>query len=219
MLQFRVEATAVSVSKAVPKFEQRGEFLFLGNNLALDFLNTCPVLNGEAAELLPDFDALLRWFQAAGLLSSGEAASLRRQWGESARAQHFVEAMRELRERLRKEVSTWERGSAVHLAAINGLNHLMAEHPMLSRLKAAGSASTMELWFEPQRPEDLLAPVAHSAATLFSDVDRNRVRKCAQCVLHFYDTSKKGTRRWCSMQLCGNRLKVAAYAARQHTSD
>jgi predicted RNA-binding Zn ribbon-like protein len=34
-------------------------------------------------------------------------------------------------------------------------------------------------------------------------------------VLHFQDTSKKGTRRWCSMRLCGNRHKVAAYADRQ----
>ncbi|PYU38741.1 MAG: hypothetical protein DMG54_29400 [Acidobacteria bacterium] len=61
----------------------------------------------------------------------------------------------------------------------------------------------------------MFAPLAHSAATLFATVDHKRVRKCAQCVLHFYDTSKKGTRRWCSMQLCGNRLKVAAYAARR----
>ncbi len=52
-------------------------------------------------------------------------------------------------------------------------------------------------------------------ATLFAHVDRARVRKCGQCVLHFHDTSKKGTRRWCSMRLCGNRVKVAAYAARQ----
>jgi len=52
-------------------------------------------------------------------------------------------------------------------------------------------------------------------ATLFAEADRNRVRKCGQCVLHFHDTSKKGIRRWCSMRLCGNRLKVAAYAARQ----
>jgi predicted RNA-binding Zn ribbon-like protein len=54
-----------------------------------------------------------------------------------------------------------------------------------------------------------------TAAILFSAIDRSRVRKCDQCVLHFYDISKKGTRRWCSMQLCGNRLKVAAYAARR----
>ena len=45
-------------------------FLFLANDLALDFLNTRPVHDGELTELIPDFRALLRWFQAAGLLSS-----------------------------------------------------------------------------------------------------------------------------------------------------
>jgi predicted RNA-binding Zn ribbon-like protein len=62
-------------------------------------------------------------------------------------------------------------------------------------------------------------PLAHSAAALLREVARSRLRKCAQCVLHFYDTSKKETRSWCSMQVCGNRLKVAAYAARQRASD
>jgi predicted RNA-binding Zn ribbon-like protein len=209
----------MTVSKPVRKSDWKDGFLFLGNQLILDFLNTCPVQNGEAVELLPDFDALLRWFQAADLLSVREAASLRQHWGSSTQAQHVVEAMRELRERLRKEILSWERDGTVHRAATGELNRLMAEHPMLTRLKASGGTSTTELWFDPHRPEDLFAPVAHSAAMLFADVDRNRVRKCGQCVLHFYDTSKKGTRRWCSMQLCGNRLKVAAYAARRRTID
>jgi predicted RNA-binding Zn ribbon-like protein len=91
----------------------------------------------------------------------------------------------------------------------------MLAHPMRTRLKAAGDAVSTELWFDPRQPEDLFAPLANSTAALFAHADRNRVRKCAQCVLHFHDTSKKGTRRWCSMQLCGNRIKVAAYAARQ----
>jgi len=52
-------------------------------------------------------------------------------------------------------------------------------------------------------------------AALFAEADRNRVHKCGPCVLHFHDTSKKGTRRGCSMWLCGNRLKIAAYAALQ----
>ena len=196
------------------KSDWKDGFLFLGNHLALDFLNTCPVQNGKAVELLSDFDALLRWFQAADWLGSREAASLRQQWGESARAKKVVDAMRELREKLRKEILAIERGRTVHREAIDELNHLMAVHPMLTRLKASGSESRTEWWFEPRRPEDLFAPVAYSAVLLFAEVDRNRVRKCGQCVLHFYDTSKKGTRRWCSMQLCGNRLKVAAYAAR-----
>jgi predicted RNA-binding Zn ribbon-like protein len=86
---------------------------------------------------------------------------------------------------------------------------------MGTRLTTNGKLCSTELWFEPREPEDLFAPLAYSAATLFATVDRKRVRKCARCVLHFRDTSKKGTRRWCSMQLCGNRLKVAAYAARR----
>jgi predicted RNA-binding Zn ribbon-like protein len=28
---------------------------------------------------------------------------------------------------------------------------------------------------------------------------------------YFYDVSKNQTRRWCSMDVCGNRAKVAAY--------
>lgn len=207
------------MAKPARKSDWRDGFLFLGNHLALDFLNTCPVQNGEAVELLPDFEALVRWFQAADLLSPRQAVSLRQQWEGSTGAQHVAERMRELREKLRKEVLAWERGGTINRQTIGELNHLMAEHPMLTRLKASGNGPTAELWFDARRPEDLFAPVANSAAMLFAEVDRSRVRQCGQCVLHFYDTSKKGIRRWCSMQLCGNRLKVAAYAARRRMVD
>jgi predicted RNA-binding Zn ribbon-like protein len=197
-----------------PKMNGKDEFLFLGNHLALDFINTRPVQNGKTTELLPDFEALLRWFVAAGLLSPGDMARFRRKWGPSVRARRTVEAVRELREKLRKQVIAWERGEAVQRSSVRQLNRLMAQHPMRNKLKS-GRNPSMEQWFELQQPEDLHAPLAYSAATLFTYADRRRVRKCAQCVGHFHDTSKKGTRRWCSMRLCGNRLKVAAYAARR----
>ena len=192
-------------------------FLFLGNQLALDFINTRPVQNGEALELLPDFNALLRWFEAAELLSLSDAAAMRQRWRESARARQALQAVLYLREQLRKEVLAWEAGGAVHGSTIDELNRLMAGHPALTKLKAMPKTLCKERWFKMEEPEDLLGPLAHSAATLFAEINRQRVRKCGQCVLHFYDASKKGTRRWCSMQLCGNRLKVAAYAARHRT--
>ena len=201
--------------KTIRASDWRDGFLFVGNQVALDFLNTRPVQNGEPMELLPDFSALLRWFQAAELLSAREVATLQQEWRESVRARRTVEAMRDLREKLRKEILEWEHGGTVHRSTVEELNRLMAEHPMHTRLKTSGRGCATELWFEARDPEDLFAPLARSLAALFADVDRGRVRKCDQCVLHFHDTSKKGTRRWCSMQLCGNRLKVAAYAARQ----
>ena len=200
-----------------PKTNVKDGFLFLGNHLALDFINTCPVQSGKTTELLPDFKALLHWFLAAGLLRPRDVARFQKVWGQSVRARHTIEAVRELRENLRKQVIAWERGEAVQRSTVRQLNKLMAHYPMRNKLKPGRTLPSMERWFELQQPEDLYAPLAHSAATLFAEVDRRRVRKCAQCVGHFQDTSKKGTRRWCSMRLCGNRLKVAAYAARQRT--
>jgi predicted RNA-binding Zn ribbon-like protein len=201
--------------KATRKSGSKDGFLFVGNQLVLDFLNTRPVQNREPSELLPDFSALLRWFQAADLLSSREVGNLQRQWGRSARAQKTTEAMRQLREKLRKQILAWERSGSAQYSTLHELNHLMAKYPMRTRLTTNGKWYSTELRFEPREPEDSFAPLAYAAATLFATVDRKRVRKCARCVLHFRDTSKKGTRRWCSMQLCGNRLKVAAYAARR----
>jgi len=204
----------MSTAKTNQNSEWKDGFLFLGNQLALDFLNTRPVLNGEATELLPDFSALLLWFQAADLLSPREAAKLKQNWGRSSRAQQALEALRNLRERLRKDVIAWEEGGTVHQFTIEELNQLMAKHPMRSRLKRRADGPAIEQYFAARQPEDLFAPIARSAAALFANVDRSRIRKCDNCVLHFQDTSKKGTRRWCSMRFCGNRLKVAAYAAR-----
>jgi predicted RNA-binding Zn ribbon-like protein len=197
-----------------PHSDWKDGFLFLGNHLVLDFLNTRPIQNDMPLELLSDFNALLRWFRTAGLISSLASADLQQRWGDIRRARQAVEALRELRERLRIQVAAWTDGGPLHRAMIGELNRLLADHPMLTRLTARASHAATELWFAPQRPEDLFAPLAHSAAALFAGSDPARVRKCGHCVLYFLDTSKKGTRRWCSMRLCGNRLKVAAYAAR-----
>jgi len=195
--------------------EWKDRFLFLGNDVALDFVNTRPVLDIEPIELLPDFKALVRWFRAANLVSSREGADLEQHWSESVRAQRTVQTIRELREKIRKEILEWERDGIVHRSTIDDLNRLMANHPMRTRLRSGGQGLVTQPYFVPQQPEDLVAPLAYGVARLFSNVDRTRVRKCDYCVLHFHDTSKKGTRRWCSMRLCGNRLKVAAYAARK----
>jgi predicted RNA-binding Zn ribbon-like protein len=158
---------------------------------------------------------LLTWFEEAGLLSRSETTALYRKWNGSVRAGVTLGTIRALRETLRMEVLRWERGGKIQRAVVQQLNILMARHPMRTRVAQRENRLITQTWFEAREPEDLLAPLAQSAAELFSAVDRTRVRKCAHCVGHFLDTSKKGTRRWCSMKLCGNRFKVAAYADRQ----
>jgi predicted RNA-binding Zn ribbon-like protein len=65
--------------------------------------------------------------------------------------------------------------------------------------------------------EAALVPVAEAVARLLAEGDFKLVRKCesADCTLWFHDRTKSHHRRWCSMALCGNRAKVAAFRARQ----
>jgi predicted RNA-binding Zn ribbon-like protein len=76
-----------------------------------------------------------------------------------------------------------------------------------------------ETAFELRRPTDLWAPIVAATADLLAESDSSRLRKCESCVLHFLDTSKKGSRRWCSMNICGNKIKVAAYQRRKRSPD
>ena len=206
------------MTKAADRSDWKDGFLFVGNELALDFVNTRPIQGGQPVELLKDFVTVLRWFHAAGLINSAQAANLRHQWGGTTIAQKATEAMKDLRERLWEDILAWEEGRLIRRSTLHELNGLLEAHPMLTRLTKNGSAPSTELWFEAHEPADLFAPLAHSVAALFATGDRGRVRKCDNCVLHFRDTSKKGMRRWCSMKLCGNRLKVATYAARHRES-
>lgn len=61
-----------------------------------------------------------------------------------------------------------------------------------------------------------LSSVARDAVRLLVPDNRERVRECSagDCGLIFYDESRSGNRRWCSMQRCGNRAKVRAHRSR-----
>lgn len=61
-----------------------------------------------------------------------------------------------------------------------------------------------------------LSVMAREAVGLFVPAERDRIRECAadDCSIVFYDESRSNTRRWCSMQRCGNRAKVRTYRAR-----
>ena len=41
-----------------------------------------------------------------------------------------------------------------------------------------------------------------------------RLKACPQCGWSFYDYSRNRSATWCSMSLCGNRLKTRAYRRR-----
>jgi predicted RNA-binding Zn ribbon-like protein len=205
------------ITSKTPK-EWIDEFLFVGNHLALNFLNTRPVLAEGPQELLPDVDALVRWLVASGVLTRKKGKVLTRKWRDLPQAAGFLRELLEFRERLRATVVRQEAGFSVSGAFIAELNSLLKQHPSVIALQRKGVKLDLEAAFELKKPNDIWAHIATAVAELLSNVPPARLRKCEACIVHFLDTSKKGSRRWCSMNICGNKIKVAAYQKRKRAA-
>ena len=190
-------------------------FLFVANRPVLDFLNTRPVLAQKPTELLVDFDALGRWLIASRIVRSAKTKNLLRSWRHSPEAALFFKNLIAFRERLREAVVRMEGGSPPSDEFVQEVNSGLLLHPPILVLHKREGRIVREPLFEPKRPSDLWAPILDGTADLLSEPQSARLRQCEACVLHFFDTSKKGSRRWCSMNICGNKLKVAAYQRRK----
>ena len=190
-------------------------FLFIANRPILDFLNTKPMLARGPTELLPDFQALERWLIASGIVHSPKAKSLLRNWRHSPEAASFLKDLVAFRELLRDAVVRLEAGSAPSDDFVEEVNRGLLRHPLATTLRKRQGRIAREAHLDLKRPSDLWAPIFDGAADLLSEPETRRIRQCEACVVHFFDTSKKGSRRWCSMNICGNKLKVAAYQRRK----
>ncbi len=185
-------------------------FLMVGNHPSLDLLNTRLVNAEGPVELLPDTDSLARWLIAARIVRNPAAIAAIQTWHRSSWARAFLGELLEFRERLRRAVLQLE-SVKVGEEFLRELNSKLLLYPRRYILKRGGNVIERSTFLELKRPDELWSEIAGSASDLLTEVTFARVRKCEGCVVHFFDISKKGSRRWCSMNLCGNRSKVATY--------
>lgn len=194
-------------------------FLFVSNRPILDLLNTRPVLADGPTELLSDARALERWLIASGMVRSARDKATVRSWRDSAEANVFLEQLIAFRERLREAVLRIESGSPPASGFLAEVNSLLLRYPRRTLLCKRDGRVTRETSFALHQPADLWAPIADATADLLVEPASARIRQCESCVVHFFDTSKKGSRRWCSMNICGNKVKVAAYQRRKRSGN
>ena len=67
--------------------------------------------------------------------------------------------------------------------------------------------------------EAILGPISFSALTTLTQADLSRVKQCQgeKCGWLFFDTTKNKSRRWCEMEVCGNRAKQKRHNAKTRT--
>lgn len=202
---------------------------FLAEDLALDFLNTSAAPWGHEIEWIGDGPDLLAWLELAGLV---HGPVVTRFWEAAKQGELDAVAARarELREWFRAYVGD-HAGRALSPVALDDLgviNSLLALDHGYGQIEASHSsrpgriaAKSAPLRWRRDRHWDssdaLLLPLAEAIGDLVCGVDFKLVKMCEgpTCTMWFHDVSQNHTRRWCSMAVCGNRAKVAAYRARK----
>lgn len=195
-------------------------FLLLGERLAVDFANTLCSPQG-AAGALETWDDLLRFLETAGVVSRERAVQLRAlpQANPQATDRTLGRALR-LRSALRQAFSAITQGQKLSRDWIEPINDVLRVTEGHDELLPERSGWKLEFVAREDSLDWLLAAIARSAGEIVSEGAEAPLRKCSNpaCGLFFYDASRTGRRRWCSMALCGNRSKVAAFARRHHSS-
>ena len=187
-------------------------FLWIGEHPCLDLVNTEMMIDGELTDLLRDFGDVARWAEDANLLIAEDVALLSRDDEELALRQ-----TKELRAVLRSLGEGLAEGNAVSPEVVAHINKVLKSRVGFFQLEAAGESFASAFVSPLREPLDVVARLAGVAADFLTRADLSRVKKCGNpaCVLLFLDTTKSRTRRWCSMEGCGNRHKVAAHYARR----
>jgi predicted RNA-binding Zn ribbon-like protein len=75
---------------------------------------------------------------------------------------------------------------------------------------------TLEWSYENIALESILWPIIRAFVELITSEEKlDRIKQCPNCGWVFIDESKNKSRRWCSMETCGNRVKARRYAQNQ----
>ena len=199
----------------------RRTFELSGGQLALDFVNTVGGMRPERAkEYLLHYDDLLAFAVQTGSVTAEQAARIA---GEALRrpaaARAALEEARSLREALYRAFVARAEGRRPAAGDLSLLNAALGR--ALSHRQLAEGDGCCALGWDGATALD--APwwtaMAAAAELLTSAAELARVRVCGmseagECGWLFLDRTRARTRRWCSMQDCGNRAKARRHYAR-----
>jgi len=199
---------------------------FVGGAPALDFLNSIATPIDVPVEWITSGEHLVDWLRAANMVPPDVLAAMRRM-AVPGELDGVAAQARALREWFRGFVEQ-HRGKPLRpdtLSELAPLNRVLERDQeywqIVKRDRAETPAIRSGLAWRPlrrwQAPDTLLQPIAKAMAELACNEDFSHVRGCdrAPCTLFFLDRTNGHRRRWCSMAVCGNRAKQAAYRKRE----
>jgi predicted RNA-binding Zn ribbon-like protein len=209
----------VSSIRETPRYRQVVDGLVLpvsvATHPALDFCNTLAGWNEpEPHDYLETYAHLAVWVREAGLVDARATTTILADAElEPRRAGRELERARKLRRALYHACT--DPGDRVAWEAVAAQARAAARHAVLSRDEPPGRRWSVSTNAGLARP---VLELAREAGELVATTDLRHLKAClgTGCGWLFLDPS--GRRRWCTMEVCGNRAKARRHAQRARSA-
>src|SRR5690348_5717408 len=194
--------------------------LFVAESTGLDFLNSITSSRNPPLDRICDGEGLLAWLELAHLVPLEVLREMREKTmpGELDRV---AAQARDLREWVRAFVHahkgrTLKAAAVEELTPLNGLLERDEAYEVVTSKAGGGDALQLEIKRRWKSPEALLLPIGEALARLVAEENFADVKACEGpvCTKLFVDRTRGKNRRWCSMDVCGNRAKQTAHRRR-----
>lgn len=180
-----------------------------GEGLALDFVNTAPVIGGVRHDFLADTRGLSAWLELAGVTEADVAFDA-----------DALSALHRLRAAASACLEASMAGAEMQDTALAEINQAAAAAPRRSAVARDPAGRLQKEVHRLGSPaERVTAEIAEAILDLLVDPALPRLKTCAapDCVVLFVPQSAK--RVWCSPQRCGNRMRVSRYYHRHKAAE
>ena len=195
--------------------------LFVADSAGLDFLNSIATPVDRPLDWIEDGEGLLAWLEQAHLVPTDVLQDMRKN-AMPGELDRVAAQARDLREWFRGFVRK-HKGRALtsatvkELAPLNRLLERDEGYQVVTFENGNGHGMQLQAMRRWKSPESLLLPIGLAMARLIAEEDFAQVKACEgpTCTLLFADHTRAKNRRWCSMDVCGNRAKQAAHRHRE----
>jgi predicted RNA-binding Zn ribbon-like protein len=184
--------------------DRADELELVGGDIAVDLVNTVNGLRDGALdeEFLRTPADLAGWAVHAGVTAAPPPVD-----------EEILARTRELRDTAYGVFRAVAEGREPDAAQLAALLRFHAEAVARAELVPSGEG------YEFAWDGEVLGPLAAAAVDLLRHGPLDRLKLCDACPWLFLDTSRNHSRRWCSMNECGSRLKMRRYRARRRATE
>jgi len=175
-------------------------------------MNTQFTPYGDIVELFENYIDMEDWFLKVGLVENLETLNTKEQ-------KKYYEEILNYRVLLRENFQEYLEQKISFDNLIEVTNNILLENNVHPKVIKHNDSFILEYISNKGKYNILLTKIAIEFLKLVISKEFKYLKNCDnhKCCLYFIDTSKNHSRRWCSMEICGNRSKVNSFAKRKKT--